>query len=161
MYEKVLVPLDGSALAELALRHAGEIARGSGAEILILQSIYLPVTVAPEPVLLAEGKMLEEAARTALQYLDRIGAQLREGGHRVRTMVDDRPPAEAIVQVADRENIDLIVMSTHGRSGLSRLMMGSIAESVLRHTHRTVMLVKPERYGASARTSDEAHAHIG
>lgn len=161
MYEKVLVPLDGSALAELALLHAGEIARGSGAEILILQSIYLPMTAVPEPVLLAEGKMLEEAAKTTLEYLDRIGGQLREGGHRVRTMVDERPPTEAILHVADRENVDLIVMSTHGRSGLSRLMMGSIAESVLRNTRRTVMLVKPERYGASARATDDKHAPLG
>ncbi len=160
MYEKILVPLDGSVLAERAIPHAGEIARGAGAEILLLQAIYLPMPVVPEPVLLTEGKILEEAAKATSEYLDRVGAQLKGGGHRVRTMVDERPPAEAILHVADRENVDLIVMSTHGRSGLSRLMMGSIAESVLRNTHRTVMLVKPERPADTEHPSEEKHAHV-
>ena len=160
MYEKILVPLDGSALAELALRHAAEIARGTRAEIVLLQAIYLPMPVVPEPVLLAEGRMLEEAAKATSAYLDRIGSGLREAGHRVRTMVDERPPADAILQVADREQVDLIVMSTHGRSGLSRLMMGSIAESVLRNTRRAVMLVKPDRPAETGHTPLDRHAHL-
>jgi nucleotide-binding universal stress UspA family protein len=160
MYEKILVPLDGSALAEQALRHAGEIARGTGTEILLMQAIYLPVPVVSEPVLLAEGRVLEEAARVASEYLERVEAQLTEKGHRVRTVVDERPPAEAILHVADREKVDLIVMSTHGRSGLSRLMMGSIAESVLRNTHRTVMLVKPFHPAVTEHPADEKHARV-
>jgi nucleotide-binding universal stress UspA family protein len=126
MYQRILVPLDGSALSERALQHAGEVARGTQAEILLLQAIYLPMPVVPEPVLLAEGKMLEEAAKATSEYLERIGTGLREEGHAVRAIVDERPPADAIRHVADRENVDLIVMSTHGRSGLSRLMRGSI-----------------------------------
>jgi nucleotide-binding universal stress UspA family protein len=160
MYEKILVPLDGSALAERALLHAAGIARGTRAEILLLQAIYAPLPVVPEPVLLAEGKMIEEAAKATSEYLERIGSQLREGGHRVRTMVEESPPADAILRVADREMVDLIIMSTHGRSGLSRLMMGSIAESVLRNTHRTVMLVKPDRPAATEHPSEEKHAHV-
>jgi hypothetical protein len=68
--------------------------------------------------------------------------------------IDERPPAEAILHSADQEQVDLIVMSTHGRSGLSRLMLGSIAESVLRHTHSTILFVKPER-PAATRTKEE------
>jgi nucleotide-binding universal stress UspA family protein len=143
MYNKILVPLDGSALAERAIRHAEEIAKGADAEILLLQAVYVPMPVVPESALLTEGKILEEVARSAAEYLDRIGAELRASGHRVRTIIDERPPADAILHTAEQEQADLIVMSTHGRSGLSRLMMGSIAESVLRHTHRTIMFVKP------------------
>jgi nucleotide-binding universal stress UspA family protein len=150
MYNKILVPLDGSALAERAIRHAEEIAKGADAEILLLQAVYVPMPVVPESALLTEGKILEEVARSAAEYLDRIGAELRASGHRVRTIIDERPPADAILHTAEQEQADLIVMSTHGRSGLSRLMMGSIAESVLRHTHRTIMFVKPERQAATA-----------
>ncbi len=144
MYDKILVPLDGSVLAERAIRHAEEIARGSRGEILLLQAVNLPMPVVPEAVLVPDSKWLAEAKKDAARYLDWIAAPLRETGMRVRTMVDERPPADAILHVAAREEVDLIVMSTHGRGGLSRLFMGSIAESVFRSTSRAVMLVKPE-----------------
>ncbi len=149
VYKKILVPLDGSALAERAIRHAEEIARGFNGEILLLQAVYVPMPVVPESALLSEGKILEEVARNAAEYLDRIGSELRANGQRVRTIIDERPPAEAILHTADQEQADLIVMSTHGRSGLSRLVMGSIAESVLRHTRCTIMFVKPEGHAAT------------
>ncbi|MGZ8430263.1 MAG: universal stress protein [Candidatus Deferrimicrobiaceae bacterium] len=144
MYDKILVPLDGSALAERAIRHAEEVARGSRGEILLLQAVNLPMPVVPEAVLVPDSKWLAEAKKDATRYLEVIATPLREAGIRVRTLVDERPPADAILHVATREEVDLIVMSTHGRGGLSRLLMGSIAESVFRSTSRTVMLVKPE-----------------
>jgi nucleotide-binding universal stress UspA family protein len=144
MYGKILVPLDGSALAERAVRHAEEIARGSGSEILLLQAVNLPMPVIPEAILVADAKWLDEAKRIALEYLDAVAAQSRTRGIRVRTMVDDRPPADAILHVAERERAGLIVMSTHGRGGLGRMLMGSVAESVFHATSRPVMLVKPE-----------------
>lgn len=149
MYRKILVPLDGSALAERAIWHAGEIARGTDAEILLLQAVFVPMPVVPESALLAEGMVLEEVARGAAEYLDRVATDLRAEGGRVRTIIEERPPADAILHIADKEQVDLIVMSTHGRSGISRLVMGSIAESVLRHSHQTIMLIKPERPIAS------------
>src|SRR4030065_332869 len=91
MYTKILVPLDGSALAERALPQAGEIPRSTGAEVI--------------------------------------------GGS----------PADGILGFAHRENVDLLIMSTHGRSGVSKLLMGSVAEKVMLTTKRPVMLVKPER----------------
>jgi len=158
MYRKILVPLDGSALAERAIWHAEEIARGADAEILLLQAVFVPMPVVPESVLLTEGKVLEEVARSAAEYLDRIAADLRTEGRKVRSIIDERPPADAILHTAEQEQVDLIVMSTHGRSGLSRLVMGSIAESVLRHTHRTILLVKPERPSVAATTEEHRNA---
>jgi len=149
MYKKILVPLDGSALAERAIWHAEEIARGADAEILLLQAVFVPMPVVPEPALLTEGKVLEEGGRRASEYLDRVASELRAAGRNVRTVIDERPPADAILHVAEQEKVDLIVMSTHGRSGLSRLVMGSIAENVLRRTARTIMFVKPERPAAA------------
>jgi nucleotide-binding universal stress UspA family protein len=154
MYKKILVPLDGSALAERAIWHAEEIARGSDAEIVLLQAVYVPMPVVPESALLTERKFLEEVTREATGYLERIGADLRASGRKVRTVIDERPPTDAILHVSEQEQVDLIVMSTHGRSGLSRLVMGSIAESVLRGTHRTIMFVKPESPAETARQEE-------
>jgi len=160
MYEKILVPLDGSALAERAIRHAEEIARGARSEILLLQAISFPMPVVPEAVLVPDSKWLAEAKKDALRYLDGIAAPMRDVGMRVRTMVDERPPADAILHVATREEVDLIVMSSHGRGGLNRLLMGSVAESVFRATSRTVMLVKPEPPDVPAQKGEDRSLQI-
>jgi len=144
MYEKILVPLDGSALGERAIRHAQEVARGSRAEILLLQAVNFPLPVVPEAILAPDGKWLDEAKKEAARYLDGIAAPLRKEGMRVRTILDERLPGDAILHVAAREGVDLIVMSTHGRGGLGRILMGSVAERVFHATSRPVMLVKPE-----------------
>ncbi len=155
MYEKILVPLDGSSLSERAVRHAEEIARRTRCEILLMQAVTLPMPVVPEAVLVVDDKWLAEAKKDASRYLEGIAAPLREEGIAVRTVVDERPPADAILHVAEREEVDLVVMSSHGRGGLSRLLMGSVAESVFRATPRTVMLVKPERLPPKSAAKDE------
>jgi nucleotide-binding universal stress UspA family protein len=160
MYEKILVPLDGSELAERAVRHAKEIARGTGAEILLLQAVFIPMPIVPEAVLIAGGKAVEEASRTAAEYLEKTAASLRTEGLSVRTMIDERPPADAILHIAEREEVDAIVMSTHGRSGLSRLVMGSVAESVLHASRRPVMLVKPEPPPVVAEKDEDWYLHV-
>jgi nucleotide-binding universal stress UspA family protein len=160
MYEKILVPLDGSVLAERAIRHAREIARGPRSEILLLQAVNLPMPVVPEAVLVPDGKWLDEGKKEAARYLEGIAAPLREAGMRVRTLLDERAPADAILHVAAREEVDLIVMSTHGRGGVSRLLMGSVAESVFRATSRTVMLVKPEPLPAVAAKDEDLHLRV-
>ena len=160
MYEKILVPLDGSELAERAVRHAEEIARGTGAEVLLLQAVHIPMPIVPEAVLIAGGKAVAEAGREAAAYLEKTAASLRAEGIRVRTMVEERPPADAILHIADREEVDAIVMSTHGRSGLSRLVMGSVAESVLHATRRPVMLVKPGQPAVAAQKDEDWYLHV-
>ncbi len=160
MYDRILVPLDGSVLAERAIRHAEEIARGTRGEIILLQAVNLPMPVVPEAVLLPDSKWLAEAKKDAARYLHGIAAPLRDAGIRVRTLVDERPPADAILHVARGEDVDLIVMSTHGRGGLSRLLMGSIAESVFRSTSRTVMLVKAEPLPVSAQKDENPRLHV-
>ncbi|MBI5904491.1 MAG: universal stress protein [Deltaproteobacteria bacterium] len=160
MYRKVLVPLDGSALAERAVPHAEEIARASGAEILLLQAVGMPMPVVPEAVLVADARILQEAMRSASEYLERTASPLRKAGIAVRIRVDDRPPADAILHTAEMEDADLIVMSTHGRSGISRLVMGSVAESVLHASRRTLMLVKPERSAVPEHRGDEWYLNV-
>ena len=148
MYETILVPLDGSALSERAIPHAREIARGTRSEILLMQAVNFPLPMVPEAVLMPDAEWLAEAKKEAALYLEGIAAPLREAGMRVRTLLDDRPPADAILHVAAREEIDLIVMSTHGRGGLSRVLMGSVAESVF------LLQVEVRRAGYSSRNDD-------
>ena len=160
MYEKILVPLDGSALAERAIRHAREIAMGSGAEILLLQAVNLPMPVVPEAILVPDAKWLDEAKKEAVRYLEGIADPLRKDGMRVRTILDERPPADAILHISAREEVDLIVMSTHGRGGLGRMLMGSVAERVFHATSRTVVLVKPEPLPATAAKDEDWYLHV-
>src|SRR3990172_1978753 len=94
MYDRILVPLDGSVLAERAIRHAEEIARGTRGEIILLQAVNLPMPVVPEAVLLPDSKWLAEAKKDAARYLHGIAAPLRDAGSRVRTMVDEPRPAD-------------------------------------------------------------------
>lgn len=145
MYAKILVPLDGSALAERAVNHAAELARGSGGEVILLQVVRGPLAEAPEVGREEEERAIREAAAAALRYLDVAAAPLRAKGTPVRTLVRDGDPVSVILECAHKENVDVIVMSTHGRTGISRVVMGSVAEKVVLTTKRPVMLIKPER----------------
>ncbi|HEY7295654.1 MAG TPA: universal stress protein [Dehalococcoidia bacterium] len=129
---KILVPLDGSPLAEVALPVAERLAKRLTATIVL-------VSVAPPP---------ESAAQTA-EARDLLIRQLEPAVERLRGLpVEERlellgEPAEGIVQVAREEDVAMIVMATHGRSGLSDLVQGSTAEAVLRRSPVPVTLVRP------------------
>ena len=146
MYARILVPLDGSVLAERALPHAGEIARAAGSEVILLQVVQAPLGDTPEAGQSEEENAIREAATDARAYLGKIAGRLSEEKVvRTRVIVLEASPAEGILRLARNEDVDLIVMSTHGRSGISRLLMGSVAEKVMFATQRPVMLIKPER----------------
>ena len=149
MYKKILVPLDGSKLAECALPHAEELAKGCDAEKVILVSVTeriqgyrafedpsqpLGQKLAPEAV----GKKENQAQR----YLDKIARAMKAKGIKVGTEVLLGDPAEEIVIYAKHPGCDVIVMASHGRSGLSRWTHGSVADRVLRGTPVPVLMVR-------------------
>jgi len=151
MYKKILVPLDGSKLAECALPHAEELAKRCDAEEVILVSATERVrrqTRAPEArelyhaagpeVTVTFGKKEMQAQR----YLRRIAKRVKAKGIKVRTDVLCWPPAESIATYAERNDADLIVMSSHGRSGVSRWAHGSVANKVLQLSCVPVLIVK-------------------
>jgi nucleotide-binding universal stress UspA family protein len=165
MYKKILVPLDGSELAECALPHAEELARGCGADEVILVSVTEQVhgrTRAPEARELYhssdepgfQGAGAEVAVtfgrkeRQAQRYLNRIAKGLEAKGLKLRTEVFFWPPAEAITSYAERNGVDIIVMSSHGRSGPSRWAHGSVADKVLRMSGVPVLVVRAPGCGA-------------
>jgi nucleotide-binding universal stress UspA family protein len=146
-YRTILIPLDGSCFAEHALEPAQTIASGSGSALLLLA-----VVPAIDDIALAEVGVIPywmEAACDAErehhdQYLKQVADRLAAGGQRVQTRLVTGPPAEAILHAADVEQADLIVMTTHGRSGLSRLWLGSVATKVAQGAQVPVLLVRPQ-----------------
>jgi nucleotide-binding universal stress UspA family protein len=163
MYKKILVPLDGSKLAECALPHAQELARGCDTAEVILVSVtervqgYRAVEGSTVPFVLSGGgfgsaiqpppqRLVPEAfgkkEKQAERYLGRIAEKLQSKGVKVHTEVLFWPPAEAIASYAEQNGADIIVMSSHGRSGLSRWAYGSVADRVLRASCVPVLMVR-------------------
>ena len=163
MYKKILVPLDGSKLAEAALPHVEELAKGCDTEEVILVSVtervqgYRAVEGSAEPVVLSGGgwgssiqppgeRLVPEAfgkkEKQAQRYLDRVAKKLTAKGFNVSTEVLLWKPAEAIVGYAKQYGCDLIVMASHGRSGPSRWAYGSVADKVLRSSCIPVLMIR-------------------
>src|SRR3954452_23543529 len=140
MYRLILVPVDGSALAERAIPYAEELARASGARVLLLRTSLVrhrPPAGTTEAELCAE----EEA------YLEEQAARLRTAGIEVDTLLCFAEADDAIVDEAARHAADLIVMTTHGRGWMGRLAFGSVATAVLERAPVPVLFL-PEKYAA-------------
>jgi nucleotide-binding universal stress UspA family protein len=142
MYGRILTPLDGTNLAEAALPHAVEIARATGAELLLLRVVQDPLAAVPEAAVGVKPRAIYKRAISAYRYLQGLSVRLGGEGVRIHTKVLEGDPAGTILCYAHRENVDVIVMGTHGRSGLSRMFWGSVAERVALTTRRPVVLVK-------------------
>lgn len=145
MYHTILVPLDGSDLAEHVLPHVCALAASSGASIVLLRVPAEPIYdyLPPDPQLASE---LRRDVETGAQvYLDEVAARLAELGLSVTTKVAGGGPIhEAILDVAREHGVDLIAMSTHGRSGIARMVIGSVADQVVRHSPMPVLLIRPD-----------------
>ena len=134
----VLVPLDGSSLAEAALTTAMGFAR-NGALLILLRAVGAHGSPFVDP---CDAQVV--AVRKAEEYLTAVAARLRgAGAGNVETTVWYGPPAESIADAARYRRAELIVMSSHGRSGLGRLVLGSVAEDVLRTTCTPILLLRP------------------
>ena len=136
--QTILVPLDGSALAEAALPKAMELAQSSGAQLLLIRAAEARTLPGADPSE-AQIKVVSEAEDYLAQIQERLAAQ---GVKDVETAVWYGPAAYAIVEAARLGKVDLIAMTTHGRSGLGRLILGSVAESVLRGTPTPIFLIR-------------------
>jgi len=136
--ERVLVPVDGSVLAETALYRAVDLARETGATVSLVRAVEAHTLPGADPI---EAQIA--VVKDAEDYLQQIKARLAESGFRnLETSVWYGAPSFAIVEAARLRRADLIVMTTHGRSGLGRLIMGSVAESVLRATETPILLLR-------------------
>ena len=135
----ILVPLDGSILAESALAPAVDLAREHGATLVLLRAAEAHTRPMADPI---EAQV--QTVRGAEDYLAGLRGRVTQAGIAgVETSVWYGPPAEAIVEAARFRGADLIVMSSHGRTGLGRLVLGSVAETVLRATRVPILLIRP------------------
>lgn len=142
MFSRILVPLDGSPFAETALPHAVELARESGAGIILVNAAQDSLAAVPEARVNVPSRQVYASAIRGMMYLQSIAARLRREVGRVQCDVLEGEPAPAILTCARKENVDLIVMGTHRRTGLSRMLKGSVAGAVAIGTNRPVILVK-------------------
>jgi nucleotide-binding universal stress UspA family protein len=146
-YTHILLPLDGSELAELALADAFGIAEMSQADITLLQVVPpIDTVVGAEtghPIFI--DQQWETKKAIALEYLSTVCERLGCPEVQVHTIVEMGPPAEMIVDYAHHHPIDLIVMATHGRSGVQRWVYGSVADKVLRGADVPVLLVRAHK----------------
>lgn len=143
---RILIPLDFSDDSLNALKYACELARPLGAELLILYVLEPIYFATPADVYATNtnlAMLMDEQRGVGSQQLARISAELTKKGQRARTVLKTGSPAHVIVDTAKTARADLIVMATHGRTGLAHLVMGSVAEKVVRTAACPVLTVRP------------------
>ena len=166
MYRRVLVNLDGSPLSEAVLPQVEQLVTGTDTSVTLLRVAELPEqTVAgrvepPMPLVVTgsgpavitrpELRLVETRGQAFMRVKDEVKGYLEEKAHALRaegieveTVSRLGPPAESIIDYAATHDVDLIMMSTHGRTGLGRMLFGSVAASVLKSGVRPVLLVRP------------------
>ncbi len=134
MLKHVLVPLDGSQLAEAAIPYALNILEAKG-EITLVSAVEVPYVPAyayfPGTIPETYETTTEELIPYAKHYLEKQAEQLQQQGYRVNLVVEIGEPSQVITEAVDKKHVEAIVMSTHGRSGLSRWLLGSVTQKVL------------------------------
>ncbi len=168
---KLLIPLDGSDHSRTILTHVRRLMPPSEYEIILLHVVDPPhdILASPPPRVISSAwpePMFESASDAKAAHHPIYSTQswestraeheedlaidtqtLRDTGYEVRSVIEFGNPAETIVQVARQEHADMVAMATHGRTGLSHLLIGSVAERVLRELGNPVMLVRPFEAG--------------
>jgi len=152
MYNRILVPLDGSKLSESILEHVKEIAVGcSTSEVILLMVVEQAETgtgqswgglVSAEQINILRDRLMTEAKN----YIGKVAERLSKEGIPVKTCIKQGAAADAILDYAQENRMDLIIMSTRGSSGISRWTFGSVAAKVSHHSPVPVFLAPPKKY---------------
>ena len=146
-HKRLLVPLDGSVKSEAVLSEVTKLAAAAKTEICLIRVVYSHFDRLRVNPYTHQAKIVREAER----YLEKIKDRLERQGFIVESWVWYGPdPAKEILNHIEFFGTDLVVMATHGRSGLKRLLMGSVAEKVAHHTVKPVMLVGAQRENLKA-----------
>jgi len=147
MFKKILVPLDGSDMAEAVLQPVRELADCMGADVIALR-VVVPIAMDYAAMRgdIVWQKQLEQSMMTeADTYVHRIADRLKSQGLKATSALKyELAVADTILAYADQNGVDLIAMSTHGRSGIGRWLIGSVADRVVHGARIPVLLVRPE-----------------
>lgn len=156
MFKRVLVPLDGSRFASKAMKYAVEIARNFQAEIVLLQVVKPAVTISA-PVngesVIQSPAVTEAAVQLAMnedkrnvsnakRYLSEKIRDIKSKNIQCSYSVTIGNPADSIIQFSQKNKIDLIIMTTHGKSGILRAVMGSVADALVRKSGKPVLVIR-------------------
>ena len=144
MYKRILLPLDGSPLAEQALPHAIAMAERFQSELVLLR-VLIPLSRPPTTAEASLQRAEEKAAVFAREYLERVATGAQECGITVQMITIEGRPHWQIIQYAETNQVDLIVMCTRGHSGLSRWLMGSVSDRVVRGANVPVLMVRAQK----------------
>ncbi len=146
MYQKILVPLDGSEFSECSLQHLRAIAAGCKVPKVVLLRIVEPVPKDYRTIGMSNDLLNDADKRLGAEandYLTKIAADLKKEGVVTEVTVVQGTAAEEILDYARNNHVELIIMSTHGRSGVSRWAFGNVADRVLRHSTAPVLIAPP------------------
>ncbi len=146
-WKRICCPIDFSDASRAAMEVAADLARRHGAELVLLHAYPIPGYTFPDGSVVASPKMMQDLAEGAERHLEewRVEAERLVGAPRVTTAKAIGEPAAEIVAAAKANAIDLLVLGTHGRTGLEHALMGSVAERVVRKAHCPVLTVRPPR----------------
>ncbi len=146
-WKRICCPIDFSDASRRAMEVAADLARRFGAELVLLHAYPIPGYTFPDGSVVASPKMMQELADQAQRHLEewRADAERLAGTPRVTAERAVGEPAAEIVSFASGRAVDLLVLGTHGRTGLEHALMGSIAERVVRRAHCPVLTVRPPR----------------
>jgi nucleotide-binding universal stress UspA family protein len=140
----VIVPLDGSSLAEQVLPHAVELAMNSGMRLVLIRAYAPPPSAMGNEYGTYTQELLNQLESEARQYLDQQVQEIkRQGLNDVASVVKFGYGAEEIIALARETPDNLVAMCTHGRSGINRWVLGSVTERVMRHSGDPVLIVRP------------------
>lgn len=153
MYKKVLVPLDGSELAECSLNHIRNLAKdGAIGEVVLLNAVVIELPlreINADEDMFSKGfdymAFREARLGRSRKYLDSVQAKLSSEGIKVKTeSLETGRPADLIIDYAGENGVDMIVIATHGYSGMRNMLLGSVAFRVLHEANMPVLLIRPK-----------------
>jgi nucleotide-binding universal stress UspA family protein len=149
VYKHIMVPLDGSELAECVIPHVIAVAAGCNVPKVTLVRVVTPLkiygtemdgSISPQ----ITAKIESESMALARAYLDKKAQELRKSGIEVAAEVMFGNVLEAMMDFAEKGGVDLIIIATHGRSGVSRWVWGSVADRILRSAKVPVLMIRPQ-----------------
>jgi nucleotide-binding universal stress UspA family protein len=150
MYQRILVPLDGSELAEQVLPCVRVLASGGKSEVQLIRVMEAPPSYLADP---GQGRYPHQVSASlvshAQDYLQKVSRPLRDAGVRLTLTIEEGSAAPHIIAEADKTPDALVAMSTHGRSGIARLMLGSVTNKVLQGTENPMLIVRPHEGGSA------------
>jgi nucleotide-binding universal stress UspA family protein len=153
MYKKILVPLDGSELAECALNHVKKLFQdGPAGEVVLLNAVVVDIPwkefsmgEGGPAVVFDYNAFVKTFMDKSRKYLERVQSRLSSEGIKVKTeTLESNGPSHTITDYAQKNGVDLIIIATHGYTGMKKMMLGSIALKVLHESNVPVLLIRPD-----------------